>query len=266
MNKFALVLAALLTFVGIPAFAQVGSDNLTREARYSETCITYNVGAAIASVVEGTDGGIWVQSVDTACQTAVCSDTQPAMLAYPSELSYGLTDTTANDTLTCTSLTITGYDQFGEIITYFDATITETVETTGVVFSKLTRIQLSGCSNGTDATDEFVINGTDVTAGGARRIGLGKKISSYKDIESICIRDASASNALLCAPGDDGSAADLQTLLRTRVTFPIASGVTRKMPDASLDVVTTALFGGTKVAVADGDQICWRIRHGNTKP
>lgn len=252
MKKFSLLISLVLTLVAGTAFGQVSDRHLSKSTRADRQCVMYNVAAG---TVAGTDGTLYANTINGGvCQVGPCVATSTVGgLLYASSLLYGLTDANADDTLTCSSISISGYDQFGEVVVFTDTTVAETAEETPFVFSKVFRIAVSGCVGATDAGDVVHVRQ-------GARIGLGRILRSWRDVESMCIRDASASNQTLCAFASDGSTADLESDVRLRFT---QSG--RKYADSSV-LVSEALFGGSKVAAADGDEICWRVRLGNSEP
>lgn len=234
MKKILVILAASMPSL---SYGAVGTGNLTQEARGETICVPRYTDTSSAAV--GTDGALFGTSV--ANVTSV-SGTSFAPVAFPSKIAYQLIDAgtnAASTTLACTSITIRGENQFGEAVTHTDSTLTESQEYTSQAFAVVTSVSASGCTGALDGGDRLRL-------ASSRHIGLTRKVKSFQDVEALCIADASDSSNLKCAFGNDGSSADLQSLLNVAA--------------ATIDVQTTAIFGATKVAAAEGDQICWRVR------
>ncbi len=238
---------AALLLVGVvyslPALAGggIGSRNLDEEIRARKVCVDYAVPALGTDVTPGETGIVFYQSTNGLSGTTVLSATSSVVsLDHPAKLTYDLHDATTADTLTCTSLVIVGTDQFGKVVRYTDATMTETAETTTQVFSTVTSISITGCQGSSDAGDAVYIYVSP-------ELGLLSKVRAAADIESVCIKDAGDSDTK-CAPADYTGSVDIAAAY--------------ELSSHSIDV-STAMFGdpaGTPVAAADGDTVCWRVR------
>lgn len=232
-------IALLLGAVLSPAssFALVGSRNLAPDVRARHVCLT---GLAVRSASDTAEGINGVISSTTINSVAAPTDSTIATMSYPAKLAIILDDDASTaDTLTCTSVTLVGRDQWGKQQTETVSTISETAATSANVYSVLESFTGAGCAGASEAGDVIVIYES-------QEIGIGLDIRSYLDIESACLIDASDSNNQKCAYPSDGTSADLESAVDTSAN--------------SIDI-STAMFGASsKVAAADGDSVCFTIR------
>lgn len=161
-------------------------------------------------------------------------------IVYPSRLQVVMIDVTTNDTLACTSVTILGRDQFGNAVSETVSTVNETAQTTNRAFASVSRISGVACGGGTEAGDYLRISTSFSLA-------LPVKIRSYRDIQSACFVDASASNDVICYSG-----ADLNTAGAIYTTVAITGG---SVNSYVVDMVDAQLA----TAMADGDSFTMRI-------
>lgn len=246
-KKWLLISTALALVVATPlAWAGVAFKNLSPETSLRSAC--YHLQVAATSNDLGDDGVVFRHAHGTATsisQTTSLGDsanTTFATIPYPSVLALGLSDASANDTLTCSSVTIKGYDAFGRPHTETVSGVTETMgaaETTRA-FSQIYSV-VATCSAGSDAGDALVI-------GTGLKVGAPARTRKLSDIESVYIVDSSDSNAIKSAGLNTGDSSDVESNF-TILTDVLNSG--------------SAIFGdtgGTEVAAADGDTLCLRVR------
>lgn len=237
LNKIILTLS-LLMLTGI-AEARIGSRNLDGDQRGKRICVPGLPIASGSDVTKNVNGVVWA-STSTLSANFDIAESAIGTIPHPALLFVDLIDGSANDTLTLASIVIHGIDQFGNNIQETLTTITESGATTTKVFSKVTRIVATTWADQTDATDYIQVTMS-------AKLGLTVHINSYQDVESACLVDASDSNNVKCAHVNDATAYDLQS----------AVSATNHTIDFS-----NAMFGATssKVAVADGDSVCFVVR------
>lgn len=236
-NKLFLTLGLLL-LTGV-AEARIGSRNLDGDQRGKRICIPGIPVASGSDVTAGVNGVVWASTATTSADFDI-AEASIGTFPHPAKLFVDLIDGSANDTLTLASIVFHGIDQFGNNIQETLTSVTETGATTTKVFSKVTRIVATTWADQTDATDYIQVTMS-------AKLGLTVHINSYVDVESACLVDASDSNNVKCAPVNDATAYDLQSIV----------SATSHTIDASV-----AAFGATKVALADGDSICFLVRPG----
>jgi hypothetical protein len=157
----ALILAALFVLVAGELAAQPKpktagrADGVSIELRTQEIVRTMDVPSAAAStdITAGVDGVIFAVGVNT---NATPARLYPAIsaLPYAAKLDVKLSDDANADTLVCTSVTIEGYNQFGERVDETLTTISETNVESQHCYEKVVRIAGVGCtSNSGDADD-----------------------------------------------------------------------------------------------------------------
>jgi hypothetical protein len=242
-NVYRIALAIGLVAAPVVAFGGISFRNLSSETAARRHCVTLRAPSTVGAAVGA--GGVIAQinytgtTVDVT-QNYGAPNTQIRTPPYASRLRMGLADGGDNDTLTCTNLTVQGYDQFGRPAREIVATVTETASTvTTRAFSAVTR--LSGtCVDGTDATD-FLMVSTSL------EIGLPARLRQLSDIETACIEDATDSDATKCAGHNINTTGDLESAL-----------------DLYVDVLdaSAAMFGTASglVAGAAGDRLCVSVR------
>jgi hypothetical protein len=247
-----LLTVLLLAAFSTSAFAKVGPGSLEDQLSFRRFCVSDVPVTAAGDTTTGINGVVVSVSANVGHHTRTSTI---GTLPIPAKLSYALVDGGTNATLTCTSLTIEGRDQFGRKAAHVDSTVTESVETTEVVFGEVTAVRVSGCDLAVhDAADIFRVYIS-------RQIGLGGTVP-LAQIRSACIVDASTSNDVKCAAINDGTAADIQSALDLSLCTS-ASGTSANFGNACAYALDTsvAMFGvGAKVALADGDSLCWTIK------
>lgn len=156
-NLLGLALMAVLVGVPVTAWALNGSRNMEFALKAVEKCYFYNVWTAVTETDLGSDGGgLPDRRHRRHEQHHVLGDEHPPA-SLPSPAGVQLADITANDTLTCTSVTLVGKDQFGKPISETVSSVTETAQNTNNVFLTLTAVSAVGCSDGTDAGDSLAV-------------------------------------------------------------------------------------------------------------
>lgn len=238
LNKLlsVVILAVLVSTAGV-ASAQVGSRNLEFTRQVMDACYNYNVWTVVTENDFPSDGIVAWKSVDTGGTNNLTFTTaEMASFAYPARLSVQLADVTANDTLTCTSVTLVGVNQFGKPVTETLSTFTEVVQLTNNVFRRLTAVTAVGCSDGADATDALVVALSSF-------VGLGTKVRVKADVESACLKVA-AGTSYDCAT-DPGIA--------TAVTLYDA---TTPAKSYTFDMSQTVFDGAAGI---DDGVVCFRI-------
>lgn len=248
-----LLTVLLLAAFSTSAFAKVGPGSLEDQLSFRRFCVSDVPVTAAGDVTTGINGVVVSLSADVGHHVRTSTI---GTLPVPAKLSYALVDAgSPSAALTCTRLTIEGRDQFGRKAAHVDTSVTESVETTEVVFSEVTAVRVSGCSlDNADPSDIFRIYIS-------REIGLGGTVS-LSQIRSACIVDVSDANAVKCAAINDGTTADIQSALDLSLCTS-ASGTSANFGNACAYALDTsvAMFGvGSKVALADGDSFCWTIK------
>lgn len=234
-----------LLVLAIPVMAYAGIDNRNMEptVRNFSSCVTrYEV--TTAAPVAGTLGIIATAPANVAAPGTTTFSI--ATMEYPARIKAHVYDAAVENDAdpTCATLTLVGIDHLGfqrrEVLTDLEestsSTITNTVTT--YAYSKVLSVSATGCDL-SDSADLVVLRPTAY-------IGLGRDIRATTDVERACLVDASDSSNLKCAYASrPGSNNDLSESVNVRYDYI----------DASL-----AQFGGTAVAIADNDQLCWTVR------
>lgn len=253
MKAFVHLLTVLLlaTFSTV-AFAKVGPGSLEDQLAFRRFCVSDVPVTAAGDVTSGINGVVAATSADVVHITMTST---LALMPVPAKLTYALIDVSSNTTpaLTCSSLVIAGVDQFGRAVSHVDTTVTESEETTQVIFSQVTSIRANGCNVTNAGTNDIF------RLYASRSIGLGGTVS-LAQIKSACIVDASDSSNVKCAALNDGTAADIQSALDSTLCTGSSQGGSVTSCAYALDT-SVAMFGvGSKVALADGDSLCWTIK------
>lgn len=234
-------LLLLAVFAGPqPVYAKVGIRNLSDTARMRSFCVPMAPVPTSAVTTNGLNGVVGSTTINSVAAPSIT--TTAVNPPWPARLTVTLVDASANDTLTCASVTIVGTNQFGVAKTETLSTLTETAQTTTNVFATVTSITGATCAGAQDAGDLLHVM---VSA----YYGLMVPVKAYTDVESVCIVDDSGSDNTLCAVSNDGSAADVQSAVTASKTNPyINLGLT--------------MFGdpSSKTARADDDSVCFRVR------
>lgn len=237
-NKF-LFLAALL-FVPSLAFSKVGTRNLQEELKHNSSCFEYPL-AGSATISIGLNGLIWANTASTA------GDASPdftgtgtiGTFLYPSTVTVDLIDESSDSTLACSSMVLVGKDQFGAAKSETLSSLTETAQDSTTVWSDISSITVTDCTGAETAGDAIQIKQS-------QEIGLGRKIRQASDVEAACIVDSSDSDNVKCAAQNDTTATDIESAV--------------DLSSHSIDISTAMFRGATKVAHADGDLVCLRLR------
>lgn len=228
---FKLLALLLALVVPVEAFALEGDDNVEPTIRRRQFCFQYNptvTGISSPSADPGTANVLQTQALNSGPATYTLTSLH--VMPYPARVGFSLNDVNNNDTLTCASIQISGRDQFGVQRTETLSTITETVRYSTYVYATVTRVVATTCSDSTDATDTLSIFTSQY-------VGLQTNVKRTRDVESACMADQNATNALRCA---------LASTLLTAVNIA----------NDTIDISTANLFDST--ALAAGDNICIR--------
>lgn len=165
-------------------------------------------------------------------------------MPYPAKLRVVLIDGgAASGALTCTSITLNGYDQFHIRQSETISTITETSQTGRIVFEQVTSYSSVGCAiaSGGDTSDILRVS-TSLD------IGLPRKIKTYSDIISVCVVDESdATDEVQCMRGAG-------TITGARVSLQEAGAV--DLVCSSVNLVDSDL----NIVAANLDKVSMRIR------
>ncbi len=240
MNKLSFAIGALLLLVSsTEAFAGgIGTRNLDEERKAVRQCFV-GLEAIVAGTdtTTGTDGLIIAIELDGATPTDPAA-TDYAMMPFPAKVGVDIDDDAEASAVTCT-VVIQGVNQFGRHVAE-SVSASETAVTTTHVYSRVTKADVTGCTN--QAVNDHLILYT------SQEVGLGVKVRDASDVEQLCIADSSDSNKVKCASADNGTAND------------VASAI--ELSSSTIDL-STALFGdvlGTEVAIAEGDMVCMTVR------
>lgn len=242
MKKFSAIACALLLSVSQVAFAKIGSRNLEEDVKLRQVCYPAIFLPTVGTdVTVGTGGIVGTKSANGVSSITLSSaTTELSSLPYPAKLNVIMYDASANGTVVCTAAVITGTDQFGSPIKETVA-VTESAATTTAVWATVSNVAATGCSGG--STGDLIQVYVSTT------IGLGVKIASTADVESMCLDDAGSE--LKCVAQDDNTALDISSK---------ASVSTH-----SYDLSGTAFGTGSKVAAADNDGLCFSVRSSRTR-
>lgn len=166
------------SYFGIPTATEVtaGSNNVV--------IAVSSLGADGGAAVDGGDAG--ALNIDAGPKTVTNSTANPDM---PSQLAVVLVDVSANSTLTCASVKITGEDAYGRVAVETVSNVTETVQYTNTAFSKVTSAVLTGCGGGTSSTDDYL------RISGSAKIALPIRARQVGDIINVCVVDRLATDA-----------------------------------------------------------------------
>lgn len=238
MKKLIAISAILLLSFTQIAQAKIGWRNLEEDVKLQRVCITVLLPTIGTDVTVGIGGVIGTKTASGAASIDMDSGgTELSSLPYPAKLKLIMHDASANGTVVCTSVVVTGTDQFGLPVKE-TSSANEAGVTTTTVWGTVTDVAATGCSGG--ATGDLLQVVLD------DEIGLGVKIARATDIESVCMDDADAE--IQCIAQDDGTAYDIASLV--------------DLTDYSFDLLSaTAVFGtGSKEDIDDGDGLCFQIR------
>lgn len=180
----------LLLAVPVTAYALVGPKNLDGQMRVASYTFPLYAIPDTTEVVVDVDGVLAAPTIWSGSAAQDVSQTdgvQIGTLPWPSKLSIVLIDGgSASGALTCTSITITGVDQFGRTNRETVSTITETAQKTERVYEQVSSYSTSGCAiaSGGDTSDVIRISNSS-------SVGLPRKLRTYADIVALCLRDDS---------------------------------------------------------------------------
>lgn len=253
MNLFTkrpiLTVFVVIAAVAIPltAYALIGPKQLDGQLAVEHYVIPQVVIPVAADVTQDVEGVVLTPTLwDGAAVIAAASYTEPNVgtLPYPTKLRVDLVDGGAGTgAITCTSVTIRGFNQFGQYTTETLTSLTETEQITSRVYERVTYVAFAGCAfaSGGDTDDLF-----QVTA--SSWVGLPRKLRTYADIVSMCFEDASDSSNFKCYRGAG-------TITGGRESLEEAAAV--DLEDSAVDIADATL----DAPVADGDpHVVFRMR------
>lgn len=250
----AIVLALLVT--ASAAFALIEPKHVNTELRTRLLSYPGMAVTAAGDVTTGLNGVIAVQTTNTtdggntdsgfiadagAGADAQAADAYSTVIAaaqisgvpYAAPLKVILIDGGTASTLTCTSVTIRGRDQFDRNISEVVSSIVETTPVyTLNAFSSVSAITTVGCSAGNSDLDFLQV-------GMGTKIGLLTKIRQAADIEAASFVDSDSSN-------------DVRTYTGAELLTAAAISIPYNTVDLGDSSLTTA--------VADGDSVTVRVR------
>lgn len=202
MNKIRLSVLLALSLSSASAFASagggLGTRNVNTELRTRTLVIPGIRPTASGDVTLGTDGVVAL--INPGINTHVLTSTSIAALPYPAKLDVVGIDVGSNNgnTITCSSVTIKGFSQYGNPISETLTSLNETAQETTKVFESITGVT-AVCVNGGGATTDFM----RISASG--EVGLGFDIKSADAIISLCVVNTGTSYTCL-KPGADDAA------------------------------------------------------------
>lgn len=183
--------------------------------------------------------GLDAQAYDAASHTVTAATI--SAVPVPSALEVVLIDGSSNDTLTCDSVRIDGYDAWGFKTGETVTSVSESAKYTNTAFAEVTSVVGSGCTTGTNSAADAL------RVGASLKVALPVKIRQPGDIEAICIDDASG---------------DLNCFTGLQVDTYDALEMDYFTVDLGDDDIDTAV--GTSVASGDGLYI--RVRPSPARP
>lgn len=240
-----------------PAWAKglIGFKNMNEQTRVRRVFYpvgTWNAEPTNTSNLEGFNGVVTADAVPAGAGTVLITNTNPGTFTLAQRLNVELRDDAGDDTLTCTSAVIEGYDQFGQRKQETLTSITETAQVTRVVWERVTRLVATGCQAADTtptATDALQIWAPNTT------IGLGFAIRDEQDFIAACINDASATPDQFNCAQHSGAAGIVSALNLAKQCGP--NGDERCF---TFNVALAALFSGATVANDDQLAIVYRPR------
>ena len=168
--------------------------------------VTYAITVPSATeVTEGTNGVISAITIWDGAAATSPTDSTVAVMPYPGKVGVKLIDGgAASGALTCTSVVITGKDQYGNSISDTISTITETSQNSAKVFSEISSVASSGCAiaSSGDTSDILRVAIDQV-------VGLPFDIRTYDNVLSICVYDSSATDTICMAKSSMSAATDV---------------------------------------------------------
>lgn len=271
-----LLLAALLLLCPNIVFGQTGGGTGTksvttelRTARFIIPRIHFPT-IGVPSTAVGSEGVIMRASLHSGL-SHVTQTTSIAALPYPAKLDVAIIDQDANGgAMYCPSLTLYGYDQFGNAINErFSGTssISEFPRETTNVFEQVTRVDAT-CNNGT-------AGGVTTSANDMLRIsvsgevGLPFRITGPNAVLSVCITDNSASGATVCyKPGSSDAAGVFDNVgaahVNSRTLATSGSAGALGTAGNRIDYLHHSIeLDGLTTAIANDDDVIIRLRAPN---
>lgn len=191
--RIALVLAAL---AGVAAVSVHNLDGVLRTQVYEIRAAVPSPSGLTPAVADGgTNGVVTVATLGTVDASIVVTSAKLFPPPYPARLDIHLTDNgDANSALTCTSVAVVGYDQFGNMVKETVSSITESEKLTKYAYEKLVSVTPTGCVKDGDVEDNLSIGVSD-------HVAVGRKLYADTDLVSICRR--TSSSEWQCRNGED---------------------------------------------------------------
>ncbi len=236
MKKF--IIVTLLLFP-LAALAKVGTKNLDRER------VVHRVCTSIAVPVIGTDtttatAGI-VNYIGIQSGTATITKTSIPFLNQYAKIGFQIYDPVDGGPVTCSNVEIWGETATGVRNHETIATVSETASYSTYAYATLEKITIESCSG--EAVNDHLMVFT------SRHLHTGVVITNYKDVESVCVLDAT----LQCAALDNGTIYDIET----------AFDASASTIDVSTQMFGDTLSGGAGTVVAGHyDTVCTVVRPG----
>jgi len=185
------LLALLLTLAPSVALAQIGTSQLGNELRtHDKLILGYALADGTASATAGTRGVVAVGAIGAGTSITITTGIFPP--PYAARLVVRMHDAANAGAVTCSSVVISGRNQFGINVSE-KTTADEDGVTTKHAYERVDRIVASGCA-GTAANDRL-----HVYAG--PYVAVDRVLQSNADIVVVCQRDPNAAEFALCVPG-----------------------------------------------------------------
>lgn len=253
----ALVVASICLLPSLPAHAGVGWKHLDKEVAVRQIAIPLPslAGPGATVVTQGVQGNLSVQTLGAGQLGRQVQTSSIGTLHWPQRVFIQAIDTGANDTDTCASIVLGGYDQFGESKSETILTIDETGEYSLTVWERLTRVQANNCmaADGSPTSTDYIrVVATD------RYLGFGFHIVNETDFISMClIDDSDTPDEMNCASLNNGSTNDVQSAM----SLAASCGPTGRELCNYVDIMTSNLFASSLTpAVNDTLIVRWRPR------
>lgn len=219
---------------------------------------SYHLGAimvpAAGDVTAGIDGVVGKGDLysSNVGRVVITQTSSIAAFPYPAKLKLVLIDGgAASPALTCTSITLRGFDQFGNSISETVSSISETAKLSAKVYESLTSFTTAGCDIATGSTNGDTSDDLQIAV--SATIGLPFDIRSVDAIKAVCITESYAAGETQCWRGGSSDSAILfdNAGSGNRVDLALDS------IDLGGDGVGTDLTGNT---LADGQEIKFYLR------
>lgn len=210
MHRFIANVAALLGAIililafALDAEAKVGPQNMTCEVRTHEVVIPnlqIEPGSSETNAAIAGEHGVIMKGelyAGSAAHTQVAQTSSVGVFAYPAAVRALTFDHSGNTTasITCTSATIKGRDQFGNYVQETLTSIDETGVVSTRVYEKILSVAFAGCLGATATDDEVGVVMT-------QRIGIQRKLWHSDQILAVCSETDGGGQGLICADGSD---------------------------------------------------------------